>query len=62
MTSDPWQWWRRGSSSSTVVARVLLYGGGKQSLDLGPIGLDLGFVFLFLKFDFCAGPLKKPTP
>jgi hypothetical protein len=62
MTSDPWQRWRRGSSSSMVAARVLLYGGGKQSLDLGPIGLDLGFVFLFLKIDFRAGPLKKLTP
>jgi hypothetical protein len=44
-TSDPWQRWRRGSSSSTVAARVLLYGGGKQ-------GLDLGSVFLFLKIIF----------
>jgi hypothetical protein len=51
-TSDPWQRWRHGSSSSTMAARVLLYGGSKQGLDLGPTGLDLGSAFLFLKINF----------
>jgi hypothetical protein len=51
-TSDPWQRWQHGSSSSTMAARVLLYGGSKQGLDLGPTGLDLGSAFLFLKINF----------
>jgi hypothetical protein len=37
---------------AVVAAWVLLYGGGKQGLDLGPMGLDLGSIFLFLKNNF----------
>jgi hypothetical protein len=34
-----------------MAARVL-YGGGKQGLNLGPTGLDLGFAFLIFENHF----------
>jgi hypothetical protein len=47
---------------AAVAAWVLLYDGGKQSLDLNSTDLDLGSVFYFLKLIFRVDPLKESTP